>query len=186
MALATTTENKLNMNHFEFFGLPMAFKIDAAALRRAYLLNSKKYHPDYHTLADDAQQASMLELSTLNNEAYAVLNDDDARMRYLLEIHGLIGDESDQKALPQDFLMDMMDINEAIMDLQFDPDPVRYSQTLDQVNQLEAELFASISPILETWTSDAGADALQPVQKFFLKKRYLLRVIENLSTFAPS
>ncbi|MFN4256221.1 MAG: Fe-S protein assembly co-chaperone HscB [Saprospiraceae bacterium] len=173
------------MNYFKFFNLPVAFQVDEAALKRAFLFNSKKFHPDFHTLADDAQQAEMLELSTLNNEAYKTLADPDRRMRHVLELKNLLADEGENK-LPQDFLMDMMDINEAIMELEFEPDPERLAQVKNEVQQLENQLFESVRPTLENWRDGAGDDAgLRAVRDFFFKKRYLLRVLENLSKFAP-
>lgn len=173
------------MNYFEFFGLPVSFRVDESALRRVFLQNSKQYHPDFHTLADEAEQARMLELSTLNNEAFKTLSDPDRRMRYVLEINGLIGDEGAQPPLPQAFLMEMMDINENLMELEFEPEPARYAATLQALENIEKELFEAVRPTLETWTEADGTEALHTVRDYFLKKRYLLRIRENLSKFAP-
>ncbi|MFN0174807.1 MAG: iron-sulfur cluster co-chaperone HscB C-terminal domain-containing protein [Saprospiraceae bacterium] len=165
----------------------MALSVDEAAVRRAYLLNSKKYHPDFHTLSDESEQAKMLELSTRNNEAFKTLSDPDNRVRYVLEMKGLLGQNNENPTLPQDFLMEMMDINEALMELNTDFDAAQYSNTLQAVNNLETELVTSIQPILGNWTEATGSDAdLQKVQEYFFKKRYLLRIKENLSKFAPA
>ncbi len=175
------------MNHFEFYQLPVALSVDEAAVRRAYLLNSKKYHPDFHTLSDEAEQAKMLELSTRNNNAFKTLSDPDNRVRYVLEMKGLLGKNNENASLPQDFLMEMMDINEALMELSSDFDTERYANTLQAVNNLERELETSIQPIVSSWTEITGSDAdLQKVQEYFFKKRYLLRIKENLSKFAPA
>jgi molecular chaperone HscB len=173
------------MNYFEVFKLPVSLQVDKSSLRTAFLKLSKQFHPDYHTLADEAQQARMLEQSTQVNQAYTILMDDDARIRHVLQLNGLLGDEQDKQTLPQSFLMDMMDINEAIMELQFEKDSARYAQTLTQVEALEAQLQTSIQPVLDTWQADQGIEPLEQVKDFFLKKRYLLRIKENLSTFAP-
>jgi len=175
------------MNHFEFYQLPVALSVDEAAVRRAYLLNSKKYHPDFHTLSDEAEQAKMLELSTRNNNAFKTLSDPDNRVRYVLEMKGLLGKNNENAPLPQDFLMEMMDINEALMELTSDFDTERYANTLRAVNNLEIELETSIQPIVSSWTEITGSEAdLQKVQEYFFKKRYLLRIKENLSKFAPA
>jgi molecular chaperone HscB len=175
------------MNYFEFFHFPLAFTIDQAALKKAYYANSKQFHPDYHSLADETQQAWALEQSTVNNQAYAVLADDDQRMRHLLEIKGLLGDTSVPSVLPPDFLMDMMDINEAIMDLQMDFDAGKYESTLKEVESIENQLLESVSPILLTYTDDGNQEQhLEVVKIYLLKKKYLLRIRENLSTFASA
>lgn len=184
-------EDKPHANYFDFFGLPVAFALDEISLRKAFLRNSKQYHPDFHTLADEALQVEMLERSTYNNEAYQTLLDPDKRMRYVLQINGLLGsagDEggTDKVALPQDFLMDMMEFNEAMMDLEFDFDPTRHAQTLEAVQRYEQSLSSEVQPILESWSEGGNPADLQVVKNFFLKKRYLLRSLEKLHTFAAS
>lgn len=173
------------MNYFEFFGIPVSFRVDEAQLRRLFYQNSKKYHPDFHSLASADTQEEMLRLSTLNNEAFQTLSDPDRRMRYLLEIKGLLQEEGQQQ-VPQDFLAEMMDINEALLELELDYDPERFEQTAQAIAQLERALDEAIEPVLERYADDAehSREDLLRVRDYFLKKRYLLRVREKLSTFA--
>jgi len=97
-------------NFFSFFGLPVSLSIDLPSLRKVFLENSRRFHPDFHTLSSDEEQEKALEMSSLNNEAFKVLSDTDARIRYVLELKGLLGADSKEEKLPQDFLMEMMDI----------------------------------------------------------------------------
>ncbi len=178
------------MNYFDFYHIPVCFRVDEPALRAIFLKNSRKYHPDFHTLATEAQQDEMLERSTLNNQAFKTLSDPDRRMRYVLELKGLLGDESKQPPLSQDFLMDMMDINENLMELEFEPDSERYEQTLNAVKSLETNLLSEVQPILDRYSGsdiplNSGDPQLIAVRDYFLKRRYLLRILENLSKFAP-
>lgn len=175
------------MNHFEFYGIPVALSVDETLVRKQYLLNSQKYHPDFHTLADETEQARMLELSTQNNEAFKILSDKDRRIQYVLELNGLLGQDKQQESLPQDFLMEMMDINEALMELEFDSDPERFASSWQQAEKMENALENQIQPTLSTWTEVSGkAEDLLPLREYFFKKRYLLRIKENLSKFAPA
>jgi len=175
------------MNYFELYEIPTAFMVDEAAVRRIYLQNSKKYHPDFHTLADEVAQAAVLEMATMNNKAFKTLSSLESRIRYILELKGLLGENSKAPPLPQDFLMDMMDINEALMDLEFDNDESRLQETREQVQSLENELQTSIAPTLLGWSENTeNGDDLKLVQDFFFKMQYLLRIKENLSKFAPA
>ena len=175
------------MNHFEFYQLPVSLTVDDAAVRRIYLLNSKKFHPDFHTLSDPSEQEKMLELSTRNNEAFKALSDPDKRIRHVLELNGLLGDESENPSLPQDFLMEMMEVNEALMELEFDFDETRYNQTASAVKEMEENLERQIQPICASWTEATGTkEELLEVRDYFFKRRYLLRIKENLSKFAPA
>ncbi len=174
-------------NYFDFFGLPVALFVDAAALRRAYLENSRKFHPDFHTLSSDAEQDNALQLSTLNNKAYKTLSDSDLRLKYVLTLQGLLSEENTEEKISQAFLMEMMELNEKIMELEFDPSPALYQEALEATNTLENDLLESTGAIFTTWTAAAGAPSdLLAAKDFFLKKRYLLRVKENLSKFASA
>lgn len=175
------------MNYFEFMGLPVAFKIDEAALRKKYYANSRDIHPDLFSLSDEGQRAWALEQTTLNNEAWAVLSDADKRMAYVLRLKGKLTDDAKNETLPQDFLMEMMDINEAIMDLQMDFDRERYEKTLREVDELEKNLQDSVQNILENYSESTENDEdLEKVKNFFLKKKYFLRIRKNLFTFASA
>jgi molecular chaperone HscB len=175
------------MNFFEFFGIPVRFNPDLDLIRRRFYENSKKYHPDFHTRSDEAGQADAMDMSAMNNEAWKVLSDPDKRMRYILEINHLLGDEQQTPPLPQAFLMDMMDINEALMELEFDFDQNLYDKVILSLQAAENELESGIAPILLSFEDQQDAtDDLKKVLDFYLKKRYLLRIRENLSKFASA
>src|ERR1700712_331465 len=105
------------MNYFEFYGIHESFTPDTALLKKKFYELSKKYHPDFHANEDDAKQQEILELSTLNNKAYQTLSDPYKRLEYILKSHDLLL-EGAKPQLPADFLMEMMDINERMMELE--------------------------------------------------------------------
>ena len=123
------------MNHFQFFDLPVSFYLDEKLLKKRFLLNSKKYHPDFFTLATQEKQAEILERSTHNNLAYKTLSNFDSRMKYILSEKGILG-EKGKNTIPQIFLMEVMDIQEAIMELEFGFDEKAYNQAIQAVNEL--------------------------------------------------
>jgi molecular chaperone HscB len=171
------------VNYFDFFDLPLSFLLDEAELKRRYYAHSKRLHPDFYTLESEEKQAEVLEQSTYNNQAYKTLSNFDARMRYILELKGLMPEEGESK-LPQEFLMEMMEINEELMELEFDFDADVYARVLQQLEQLEQELLAEIAPILESFSEHPESVDLQPVVDYYFKKKYLLRIRENLGKFA--
>jgi len=174
------------MNYFEFFDLPVSFFLDEEDLKRHFYQNSKRFHPDFFTLDSPEKQAEILELSTLNNQAYRTLSDFDKRMEYILQLHGIFAEEG-KNQIPQDFLAEMMEVNEAIMELEFDFDPVVYQNALQSVQNLEIELFAGLRPTLENYRYETSTtEELTAVRDYFFKKRYLLRFFENLDRFASA
>ncbi len=172
------------MNYFEFYKIPVSFKVDAIALKNIFYENSKKYHPDFYTLESEEKQAEILELSTLNNEAYKTLKDFDKRMKYILEQKGMMKEEGQNK-LPKSFLMDMMEINEALMELEFDYDEVKKNDVLNQLENHESGIYAEVENIIENYSNDTTSkEELKSIKDYYLKKRYLLRIRENLDKFA--
>ena len=173
------------MNYFEFYNIPISFNVDATALKKTFYGYSRKYHPDFYTLESDERQAEILDMSTLNTQAYKTLSDPERRMKYVLELTGVMGEEGQNK-LPQDFLGEMMDINEAIMALEFDLNPEEVKRIEKIVQDFDNQLVAEIKPILDGYKEgETSTRALEDVKIFFLKKRYLFRIFENLSKFAP-
>lgn len=168
------------MNYFEFYNLPISFNLEVATLRRQFLLLSKKYHPDFYTLESEAKQAEILELSTMNNEAYKLLKDQEKRIKYILELKGLLGKDI-KPALPQAFLIDMMDINERVMDLQFNYEETTHQAIEKEVAQKEEELLLTVQPIFDRYNdATATLEQLETIKEYYLQNRYLARLRENM------
>ncbi|MBU6340134.1 MAG: hypothetical protein KGS48_01455 [Bacteroidetes bacterium] len=175
------------MNYFEFYSIPMSLSPDHDLLRKTYYAFSKKFHPDFHTQANAAEQEEMLELASQNNAAFKTLSEPDLCMRYVLELHGLLGSEENQAALPPAFLLEMMDLNEALMELEFNFDADRFQKTEKQATEILQNLHKSIESDLKIdLNGPDGQEALKKIRDFYLKKRYLLRIQENLRKFASA
>jgi molecular chaperone HscB len=173
-------------DYFSFYGLPESFQPDEAALKRMYYAKSRETHPDFHATSSAENQADMLQQATLNTDAYRTLSDPDKRTAYILRRHGLL-DEGKQEQLPPDFLMDMMDLNEQLMDLQHAPNADIVTHISEEVQAIADTLEAGIQPVLagyEGLPADHRPAALQQIRTYLLKKRYLLRIQQQVATFA--
>jgi molecular chaperone HscB len=171
------------INYFEFYGIPESFNPDATALKKKFYALSKEFHPDFYANEDDAKQQEILELSTINNKAYQTLSDDYKRLEYILKSHDLL-QEGAKPQLPADFLMEMMDINERLMEI----------DTAEELAQLTAEVLEVEEDITnKIKTATAGFDGLNDTAKeerlneiadCYYREKYLLRIKESLNTFA--
>ncbi|MBD2767606.1 co-chaperone Hsc20 [Hymenobacter sp. BT664] len=174
------------LDYFTFYGLPESFRPDEAALKRLYYAKSRETHPDFHATSSAENQAAMLREATLNTDAYRTLSDADLRMAYILRQHGLLA-EGKQEQLPPEFLMDMMELNEQLMDLENDPDAAAQSRIAAEVQALANTLDVGIEPVLagyEQLPADHRPAALEQIRTYYLKKRYLLRIQQQVATFA--
>ena len=170
-------------DYFEFYGLPLSFHPDAAAIKQQFYAFSKKYHPDFHINESEEKQAEVLELSTLNNKAYQLLSDPQKRLQYVLELKGLIT-EGEHYVLPQSFLMEMMEVNEALMDLEFDADEEKLSTLKSEIDDIENGLSAelmSLTSDFESLSANAQHNVLLAIKDLYYRNKYLLRIRENLS-----
>ncbi|MEM7574851.1 MAG: iron-sulfur cluster co-chaperone HscB C-terminal domain-containing protein [Bacteroidota bacterium] len=165
------------MNYFDFFGLPQVWAVDKASLKKTYYANSRRFHPDFHRLSSEEEQADALEQSSHNNRGYKLLMDDDQRLHHLLSLEGVLAAEGENK-VPQDFLMEIMDINEALMELEFEEDPALRAKATALIEELEQQLSSQVADLRES-NSLTGNDFTR-LKDYYLKHRYLLRLQEKM------
>ena len=182
----SATSSTPSVIYFDFYGLPETFAPDPAALQATYYRLSREYHPDFHATKSPAEQAEALRLSTLNTDAYRTLSDPDARMAYVLRERGLLDEGAGREPLPPDFLLEVMDLNEQLMDAEAG-DPAAAARLGAEVATLSDTLDAGIAPLLagyEGLPADHRPAALGQIRTYYLKKRYLLRLQTQAATFA--
>ena len=171
------------MNYFEFYGIPESFNTNQATLKKKFYELSKLYHPDFYAGEDEAKQQEILELSTLNNKAYQILSDPARRMKYILKVHGLVS-EGAKPQLPADFLMEMMDINERLMEVE---DAEQLAQVTAEVLAIEGDIndkIAELTADYEQIEHTAQESRRNEIAEIYYRQKYLLRIKESLDTFA--
>lgn len=174
----------MSENYFEHFDLERKFFIDSGELKKLYYLKSKELHPDFHTLEDNSLQERITIKSSVNNEAYRVLKDFSSRLFHILQLEGMVKEEGDN-SLPQEFLMEMMEVNERIMELEFDYDAIVHNGILKEVEQLKEENLSKIKPLMEAYDEgNRSSENLNQIRDFYFKQKYLWRIQENLDKFA--
>ena len=174
------------MNYFQFYGLPESFYPDEKLVKAKFYEFSRKYHPDFHATAEAEKQREILELSTLNTNAYKTLNNFESRLAYILAQHNLIG-EGTKTELPPIFLMEVMELNEQLMELEFEFDAGSVAVLQKGFTDLWNGLENKTKPVLEQFESlpaDEKVKALEQIKNYYLKRKYLLRIKETLATFA--
>jgi molecular chaperone HscB len=178
---------RLTVNYFEFYNIEEKFFIDELELKQRFFAISKENHPDFF-IDDDARYQDALDVTSTNNTAYKTLNKLELRVKYVLEINEVLKEA--QNAIPQEFLMEMMDVNEAIMELQMSPDEAKRTSMIQEVAQLEEGLNTTLetdakkADQLKLGSAERGEE-LEKIKETYLKLKYVLRIKESLNTFAP-
>lgn len=167
----------LMVNYFELFGLPVSFHPDAEIVKKKFYELSRQFHPDRFVQAGSEAVDEALKMSATINEAYRILKNPDATIQYILKYHGVLENE-EKYNLPPDFLMEMMELNEAVDD---NNQHLALSNWQAQNEQLETSLN------LLTGKYDNGDHSealLLEIKDYYFRKKYLLRIQERIAKFA--
>jgi molecular chaperone HscB len=101
-------------SHFELFGLAPAYALETEALERSYREIQSQVHPDRFAHAGDAERRASLQWTTRVNEAFQILKNPVTRAKHLLELHGVDVAFETNTEMPADFLMQQMELREAL------------------------------------------------------------------------
>lgn len=159
-------------NYFELFGMPVGFVLDGNELAARYRELQKVIHPDRFAAAGEQSQRLSLQGATLVNEAYQTLKDPLKRARYLLELEGVGLDAQRHTLNDPEFLMEQMELREALAGVRSAEDPhARLDGLLRQIAGMIKAQVAQLAVQFEDGSAAQLAAAAQTVQKMqFLNK----------------
>lgn len=173
------------VNYFELYGLPVSFNPDGAVVRNKFYELSRTWHPDRFSLADAAKQDEALRMSSANNEAYKTLKDPYATMAYVLKLHTVLEDE-EKYNLPPTFLVEMMDLNEALSEYEMDETQAAlYENAKSMLAENLQQWDNDTTPLTAKYDlGDHSESLLMQVKEQYFRKKYLLRIQERMNSFA--
>jgi molecular chaperone HscB len=164
------------MNYFELFEMPVTLQINGEELSKKYFELQKKYHPDFFSNADEQEQTEVLEKSSAINKGYKIFRDADETIKYVLQLRNLLEDE-EKYELPPDFLVEMMELNEALSEV----DDSSLEEMETKMSQLEKHLYEQVQNIIEYFNDEITTnEQLLLVKDYYFKKKYLKRILERL------
>jgi molecular chaperone HscB len=168
------------VNYFELYNLPVSLKVDAALLKKKFFELSRKYHPDFFASATGDEQADVLEKSSMVNKAFKTFSNADETIKYVLMQKGLL-EEEEKYQLPNSFLMEMMDINEAMMDAKMEEDEQAITNQQSTISNLQMEIYEPVKQIVEHYQEGiTSQEELLQVKEYYYKKKYLNRILAGM------
>ncbi|MEW5769516.1 MAG: Fe-S protein assembly co-chaperone HscB [Pseudomonadota bacterium] len=163
-----------SQNHFDLFGLPMAFALDAERLDKAYRDIQAEIHPDRFAHAGEAERRVSMQWTTRVNEAYQTLRKPFERARYLLQLQGIDAMAAGNTAMPPAFLMQQMEWREALAD-------AARAQDLGALQQLEKQMRAEAKAMQAELARELDEDKDYPRASETLRKvRFMDKLLEEI------
>lgn len=108
-------------NYFRVFSLDPSYKVDTNALNEEYDRLVGALHPDFHYNESITQQTLSLDYTTMLNDAKKTLEDPFQRGKYLLS-QIFKKDDTLPRELPQEFIMEMFELQEQLDELEASTD----------------------------------------------------------------
>ena len=124
----------LQSSDFELFNLPLNFAQDRATIDARWKDLQRQAHPDKFAAQGAAAQRIAMQWSVRINEAYQRLKDPVQRAAYLCELHQAPINAENNTAMPAAFLMQQMELREAL-------DDADNGQNLDKISQQSKHLL---------------------------------------------
>ena len=167
------------MNYFEIFGLPVQLKVDKTDLPKRFFELSRKFHPDFYANSTPSERNRALEITADLNKAFRTFQHPDDTIKYVLQLKGLL-EEEEKYQLPPDFLMEVLEINEKLMDVVDDPELKLSLQAA--INNLQSEIYEPVNKIVEHYQEGVTTEKeLLQVKEYYYKKKYLHRIQQQLN-----
>jgi molecular chaperone HscB len=147
--------------HFELLGLEPHYDLDLAALEARFLELSRELHPDYFQDRPELRAKSVFLAASLN-DAFDVLRDPFKRAEYMMQRAGG-ATSSEDKRLPPDFLVEMMELRESLDEAHAGGDTGRLEQSRRELEARRADSARKLSEQFRTLAA-IGTDRERTLQ----------------------
>ncbi len=172
----------LTKNFFELFQLPVEFQVDQALLSERYRELQKSVHPDRFAGEGERQQRLAVQYAAYVNEGLETLKSPLKRSLYLLELAGHPVDLENNTVMDTVFLMEQMELREAVSDIREHQDPEsELDRLMAQVDQSVADYQNDFASFWQQGDEASLGKAAAVVQKmqFMVKLSAELEQLES-------
>jgi molecular chaperone HscB len=157
---------------FEALGMPATFRLDADAVRSAHRRLASRFHPD--RAASPTEAAEFARRSAVVNDAAGVLADPLRRAEALLRRSGAAAADR----LPAEFLVEMMELREALDEARAAGDAERAAALADDVDRRTAALVDALAGLFDAIAA-AGGDERTRLVREAAREVAVLRYLER-------
>ena len=157
----------VSQNHFDIFGLPVAFDIDTASLAERYRELQRVVHPDRFANASDRERREAVQQAANINEAFQTLKSPLQRARYILQLKGIRFDDEKDTSYDAVFLMEQIELRELLAEIKHEPN------ALIRLNDLMLDINARIDAMQVELANALNGDDLDQAKALVHKLQFL-------------
>jgi len=162
-------------NPFDALGLERRFDLDERAIRSAWLRRAAALHPD----RADGDEGEVAREAARLNDAKRTLEDPERRADALLLLLGGPAREA-EKGLPPAFLMEVMEIREALEEAVSAGDAGAVREHERWAEGRRAELIDEVERAFGAFRDQPDPDALREIRVTLNAWRYIERMLEQI------
>ena len=176
------------LDYFELFGIPRRWHVVLDELERRFHEQSKLFHPDRHAQSDAPNRVKTALASTNLNQAWRTLKAEIPRAEHLLKLEGIeLSDERRGHKVAPGFLMEIMELREALMDARVAGDAAKVSALGGDVRARRETIMQALDAAFTRYEQAGGDDdkkaALATAADALVAERYYRRFLEEVEAF---
>lgn len=155
---------------FQIMDCDYTFTLDAQKLQKRYLQLQRSLHPDNFSQKSAKEQEYSESQSALVNKAYKTLLKPLSRGLYMLELQGMQLEEGTDSGADSDFLMELMEINEALDE----------AQTPEDANKIGQDTKGKLAELTEQIDAALRKGELQAAKALLGQMKYYANIDEKV------
>ncbi|XP_054467372.1 iron-sulfur cluster co-chaperone protein HscB [Anoplopoma fimbria] len=157
-------------SYFKIMDCDLKFTLDTQKLQKRYLQLQRSLHPDNFSQKSVKEQEYSESHSALVNKAYQTLLKPLSRGLYMLELEGVRTEEGTDSGADSGFLMELMEINEALDE----------AQTPEEANKIGKDTKGKLAVLTEAIDAALLEGELQSAKALLAQMKYYANIEEKV------
>ncbi|XP_040898464.1 iron-sulfur cluster co-chaperone protein HscB [Toxotes jaculatrix] len=158
------------LSFFKIMDCDYKFTVDTQKLQKTYLQLQRSLHPDNFSQNSVKEQEYSESQSALVNKAYNTLLKPLSRGLYMLELEGMRIEEGTDSGANSEFLMELMEINEALDE----------AQTPEEANKIGQDTKGKLADLIEQTDAALRKGELQTAKALLVQMKYHANIEEKV------
>lgn len=174
------------MNPFEILGIEARYDLDLRAVEKRHRELSVALHPDKFARDGASARRESIERASQVNEAWRIVRDPIRRAEALFEAAGVVAGETNEPKSNQEFLMEMMELREALSDARDAKDSAKVRALAEDAEGREEAARQALSSMFAPGNVPADKSVLIAALPKLGELRFYRRMLEDVSAIEES